>query len=435
MSGGATLRLPAALSKGDQVEVRITVEDTWSLRGDVQGTERASRLIAGLPWVVGSGVPWPFTLRTGVPADAAVSVAQSGPTTEVTEVDGVRWVSSAQEEKPPHRIYVGVGDWARRYEPPVGASPAVAVHLFPRDERFLEEFPPFMRTVIAYYEGLLPPFPAGELELFQSPAGAGGFTWLAVPGVVSIQQMQTYGGEGATRARAPHLEEQVMAHEIAHQYWGGLVRPARLQDRWISETFAEMYSCLFVAAAFEPEDCAVREDTWREAWEDPEDPRANASLWLAPASTAWRSVAYEYGPFVFGRTLRDQIGVEGLLGGLDTYVATWGYAAGTTDALQASLEAASGQELDDFFDFWVRGGFVPGLTLRWGKEGGVIESDVPFGRFEVPVRVIYKDRAETVRVQVVDGEGRFSLTQAPKRMALDPDEVLITSRRKVVRER
>jgi len=428
---GARVALPKPAARGDVLTVRFEVTDTWSVAGQTLGGGMATRLILGLPWVGSGGARWPFELTTGVPVDSGLSIAQSGVTTRTWEEDGVRWYSSETDGRPPSGLWIGVGEWVDRFEPPVEGLPAVALHLFPEDERYLTEFPPFMRTVMAYYQSLLPGFPVGELEVFQSPAHMGSFTWQAVPGLVSLQEMQTYGGEAYIRANKPHLEQGVMAHEVAHQYWGGHVVPARSQDRWISETFAEVYACLFVGAAFGAEACAVRQESWQESWESSTETRRVGALSHATASQHWRDIAYDYGPFIFGRTLMERIGANAFLGGLDRFVATHGTERGSTEALQAAFEATSGEDLSGFFDYWVQGGFIPSLSLRWDSDGGTIESDIPFGTLEVPVKLLYPDRAELLWVEVVDGAGDFELSEKPKKVLLDPDHVLLARKRKV----
>ena len=70
----------------------------------------------------------------------------------------------------------------------------------------------------------------------------------------------------------------------------------------------------------------------------------------------------------------------------------------STDDFQAILEETSGQDLSDFFDFWVHGGRLPKVTLTYalvdapdGKKTveACVASDVPFGSFDVPVEVAH----------------------------------------------
>jgi len=432
---GARLTLPEPVAKGERVTLEVRYTDTWQSTGMDDLGSMATRLERALPWALSSGTPWPFTLSTSVPADSPLSVAQSGLTTMTWEEDGRRWYQSVNGSHATSTPRVAIGKWVDHFEPSVDGLPAVALHVFPSKAHTLPELPGFSRFVISYYQGLLPSFPVEELELFESPARYGSFTWLATPGLVSLQDMKIYGDEAAVRRLYPHLEQAVMAHEIAHQYWGGLVTPAHIQDSWTSETFAELYACMFVAAAFAPEDCTSRQEDWQELWETSTETRKVASLWHARANEDWYDVAYKYGPFLFGRTLQARIGVNALLGGLDQYAAAHSDRPGSTDGLQAALEATSGQDLSDFFDYWVQGGFLPSLTLEWRADGGHLTSDIPFGTIEVPVKVLYKDRAETLWVPVVDGDGDIMLTEPPTKVLLDPDGVMLAKKRKVSKRR
>ena len=57
-----------------------------------------------------------------------------------------------------------------------------------------------------------------------------------------------------------------------------------------------------------------------------------------------------------------------------------------------------------------------------GEAEILLRSDVPFGRFPVPIRVISGDQIRDERVEIIDGEGRLSLPDPPRvdRVEIDP---------------
>lgn len=71
------------------------------------------------------------------------------------------------------------------------------------------------------------------------------------------------------------------------------------------------------------------------------------------------------------------------------------------------------------------GGYRPKIdgtwTVRDGHIVGTLRSDVPFGRFDVPIRVATDAGVREVWVGVVDGVGAFELPIAEARLTLDPD--------------
>ena len=90
------------------------------------------------------------------------------------------------------------------------------------------------------------------------------------------------------------------------------------------------------------------------------------------------------------------------------------------------LRQQIGQDLSGFFDFWIHGGYIPSLkaSVRTDDDGlfGCIESDIPFGHFDIPVRITSESGATDAFVEIRDGYGSFSITNAGEgtEIVLDP---------------
>jgi aminopeptidase N len=90
----------------------------------------------------------------------------------------------------------------------------------------------------------------------------------------------------------------------------------------------------------------------------------------------------------------------------------------TTDDLQAIMEETSGQDLADFFDFWVHGGRIPKVKVRYALVAGAdetmtvegcIESDVPFGSYDLPVSIEDGGGEVAALVDIDNGSGAFTV--------------------------
>ena len=98
-------------------------------------------------------------------------------------------------------------------------------------------------------------------------------------------------------------------------------------------------------------------------------------------------------------------------------------------------------EVEDFFNYWVYTGFRPALKVRWAREDGAlvgtVHSDVPFGTFDLPMRVVDPSNPKQINefwVRVVDGEATFRRSApAGATLKVDPDRRTITRSRSVVR--
>jgi aminopeptidase N len=115
----------------------------------------------------------------------------------------------------------------------------------------------------------------------------------------------------------------------------------------------------------------------------------------------------------------------------------------TTEDLQAVMEETSGIDLADFFDYWVHGGRVPeveiSVLLQSSDTGttltGCVQTDQPFGSFDLPVRVTDQagEREIEALVDVDDGVGQFTVPGRAEdvQVAADPDGQLLLYERKV----
>jgi hypothetical protein len=112
----------------------------------------------------------------------------------------------------------------------------------------------------------------------------------------------------------------------------------------------------------------------------------------------------------------------------------------TTEQLQLIFEEAAGHDLSDFFDYWIHGGFIPEVTLEYqqdddGTVRGCILSDVPYGVFDVPIRVVDQDGERMVEAMrdVVHGKGFFEVParDADAQVELDPYGMILSAGRTV----
>lgn len=119
-------------------------------------------------------------------------------------------------------------------------------------------------NVIKYYETFLGPFPFKEFLIIQknewgygqAPPGMMYITREAFEQLLNARQWQDLSNmlEQAKRSGAiisgalPSATmdvRHVFAHEIAHQYWGTVVKMPSPQEQWITESFAEYCAALF----------------------------------------------------------------------------------------------------------------------------------------------------------------------------------------------
>lgn len=97
------------------------------------------------------------------------------------------------------------------------------------------------RQTVAFYEQLFEKFPFEEYNIVQvNDVGYG----QAPPGMMKITNEAFDGKVDDFSALFTRGINQRFAHEIAHQYWGHLVKMPSLEEQWITESFSNYASAL-----------------------------------------------------------------------------------------------------------------------------------------------------------------------------------------------
>jgi hypothetical protein len=215
----------------------------------------------------------------------------------------------------------------------------------------------------------------------------------------------------------------VIAHEVAHQWWGHVVGWDSYRDQWLSEGLATFSSAAFMKRiAREPE---VYERKIAEQWRHALRSKALDGMPLASLGPvvlgrrlddgAYHAIVYEKGAAVFA-TLAQRLGVDPtwkMLGELTRAVAN---RVISTPTFFRSLEHMSGQDLGGFVRQYVEGTGIPALFYRYragrDAEGGwTVEGDVrqlPAEQFRYELRRVGNGWDVSKRRIVIDDPAEWS---------------------------
>ena len=185
---------------------------------------------------------------------------------------------------------------------------------------------------------------------------------------LETQTLSLFGAQvvpGAKLNSAPTAEssENVVAHELAHQWFGNSITPKTWGDIWLNEGFATYANALWVEhhngqAAFEGMMAffygAIKARNYA-----PGNP---------PADNLFNSGVYQQGAWTL-HALRLEVGDDIFFEILRVYVERFQYSNASTADFIALAEEISGQDLTDLFDTWLFAGGVPPVPVMGLGDG------------------------------------------------------------------
>ncbi len=162
--------------------------------------------------------------------------------------------------------------------------------------------------------------------------------------------------------------DRLVAHELAHMWFGDYVTMRHWDDAWLSEGFAVFMAALFTERAHGAAAGAMQR---RDAHEETiaADRRNRRPLvygrWAAdPAEVYFSGHIYPRGASVL-QMLRRMLGDSTLRVGIHRYLRAHPYQSVTSADLRRALEESSGIDLSRFFAQWVYGAGVPAFRVSW----------------------------------------------------------------------
>jgi aminopeptidase N len=215
-------------------------------------------------------------------------------------------------------------------------------------------------SMIEFFAGLFGPYPFDSYGAVVVDAD--------FAAALETQTMSTFG-RGVLR-----LGEAVVAHELAHQWFGDSVTPASWQDIWLNEGFATYAQWLWAEHVQGPQ---VFEERVRGAYEAmsglnliadgvaPEVAATRAAQQYPPPGSPpldnlFNATVYQRGALTL-HAFRLRVGDDTFFEVLRSYATAFRHQNASTDDFINLAEEIAGQDLDDLFDAWLFGTVVPPL--------------------------------------------------------------------------
>lgn len=214
-----------------------------------------------------------------------------------------------------------------------------------KDEEAGKEALGFARQALETFNRRFGPYPYVELDLVETPTTAGGIEY---PGLIAI-------GIRHYQAQDQFFEFAV-AHEVAHQWWYGLVGNDQVDEPWLDEALANYSTLLYYEAAYgQPTASEVKRQAlelpYEEVVEKNQDEAANQPV-SAYTDENYYAVVYAKGALFFD-ALRQTVGDETFFSILQSYLQENRYSIAYPDDLLRAAETVSGRDLDELYTEWI----------------------------------------------------------------------------------
>lgn len=288
---------------------------------------------------------WTFelTVPTGVTAAANGELID-----QTTGGAGDVWVWAEPDPMPTYLVQLIIGSYEIVTAEPIISTTGRSIpitHVVPAGERSV--FEPAFDSVgpqIEFFEELFGPYPLEQYGL----AFVNDLSGLAM----ETQGRSMFGADDFASGELTFLAELLLAHELAHQWFGNAVSPAAWSDIWLNESLTTYAQWLWL------DDAGLQ----------PLERYADAML--AQRQTAGESTGEPSVPGMFGflrydggatvvHALRLTIGDDAFFELMTSWIADNAGSSQTTDAFIELTEAVHGSDLTQFFDDWLFAGDLP----------------------------------------------------------------------------
>jgi hypothetical protein len=276
--------------------------------------------------------------------------------TKSRRVEGNVNVLETRVEQPVQFAVILAGKYALEEQSRNGVTVRVATYAM-ANQRASKQLMDLAFGIIEYYQVFLGPFPFPEFNIIEINSYGFG---QAPPAVMFItkEAFNPYIGD-LNQLFSQGINER-FAHEIAHQYWGHVVKMPSFEEQWITEAFAE-YSAAIFLRAFKGQSTynrllnhwASRARFAADAAPIPLANRVSVPRDLVTEFSIRAGLLYDKGSCLLA-ALHKELGDQMFLTFMKSYQKSFRWKFGSTRTVAGMLEYLTKKNYDEFFEahYW-----------------------------------------------------------------------------------
>ena len=256
------------------------------------------------------------------------------------------------------------------------------------------------------------------------------------------------GMEHTTVSFMGSFNRNLIAHELAHQWFGNKITCGSWKDIWLNEGFATYLSALVV----ENLDGNEAFTNWKTNRNNTITSATTGTVYLSDSDTTSvgrifsSRLSYSKGSMVL-HMLRKKLGDSDFFNGMKQYLsdANFAFSYAKTEDFKSKMEVSSGVSLTDFFNDWIYNEGYPSYQIEWYLPSSQViqfklnqlQSHPSVSFFELPVKVRIHGTSGEIQDELLnhtfDGE-LFERNVAFNVVSVefDPDADLISKNNNIV---
>ncbi|NDK18275.1 MAG: M1 family metallopeptidase, partial [Zetaproteobacteria bacterium] len=231
--------------------------------------------------------------------------------------------------------------------------------------------------------------------------------------LANVQSKTRFGGmenasaifyfEKSVNGKQDH--EDLLAHEIAHQWFGDSATETDWPHLWLSEGFATYFTNLYLENTYGKKalDAQLIKDrqkiiAFSTSWKKPVVDHETTNL-----MDLLNANSYEKGSW-FLHMLRRNLGDATFAKAYKTYYKTYKFKNADTENFKAIVQQVSGRNLDTFFNQWLYQVGQPKLNVDWRYQAKTLKINISqvqdfktLFNFPLSVKLLFKDQTSLIK--------------------------------------